>query len=164
MSTLCCYSTSGCTDHFAETEEEGFQLGRDIVTTFNIPEQDEPSNYEEPLFDPAELPGCIPSTEQHTTDMYKVRSSLDLPSKSSFLVPFKNWVECSPWCCSHINFKKIKGAAYNNCDLNGKCKQGLRGRKKLNIKWKKKEFCKESRQIYSIQNPNKFNMTADNCM
>ena len=90
MYTLLRCSTSGCTDHCAETEEEGFQLGRDIVTTFNIPEQYEPSNYEEPRFDPAELPGCIPSTEQHTMDMYKVRSGIHLPSKSSFFVTFKN--------------------------------------------------------------------------
>ena len=67
-------STSGCTDHFAATEEEGFQLGRDIVSTFNVPEQAVPADYEEPLFDPAELPACIPGLDQHNMDMYKVKN------------------------------------------------------------------------------------------
>ena len=70
----CClrFSISGCTDHYAATEEEGFECGRDVVATFNIPETIEPEGYEEPLYDPSELPGLIPQSQQHTMDMYKV--------------------------------------------------------------------------------------------
>ncbi len=68
------FSVSGCTDHFADTEEEGFKCGRDVVATFNIPETVEPEGYDEPVYDPNELLGLIPHAQQHTMDMHKVLS------------------------------------------------------------------------------------------
>ena len=68
-----CSSTSGCTDHFAATEEEGFSLGRDVVTSFNLTPREEPSGFEEPLYDVEELEGLIPEHNLHEMDSYQVR-------------------------------------------------------------------------------------------
>lgn len=66
-------SVSGCTDYFAQTEEEGFQIGRDTVAGFNLPDpmgpQLEPCD---PLFDPEELDGLIPAKDQHNMDILQV--------------------------------------------------------------------------------------------
>ena len=68
-----CFSVSGCTDHYAATEAEAFTLGRDIVSSFNIKPNEEPTGYDEPLYSPDELPGLIPDmNEQHTMDCYQV--------------------------------------------------------------------------------------------
>ena len=64
--------TSGCTDHFAATEEEAYETGRDIVATFNVDEPVEPSDYDEPVLDPAEMTGLIPTSEQYKMDPYQV--------------------------------------------------------------------------------------------
>ena len=69
----CCSSVSGCTDHYAATEAEAFTLGRDIVSSFNIKPNEEPTGYDEPLYSPDELPGLIPDmNEQHKMDCYQV--------------------------------------------------------------------------------------------
>ncbi|ELT91631.1 hypothetical protein CAPTEDRAFT_181443 [Capitella teleta] len=65
-------SKSGLTDHYAETEEEAFETGRDIVASFNVDPVRLPEGYDEPAFDPEELIGLIPCSEQHFMDMYQV--------------------------------------------------------------------------------------------
>ncbi len=50
-------------------------MGRDVVSTFNIPPLSAPRRYEEPLFDPGELPGCVPRSGQHTMNMYQVQTT-----------------------------------------------------------------------------------------
>ncbi|XP_052274339.1 methylcrotonoyl-CoA carboxylase beta chain, mitochondrial-like isoform X2 [Dreissena polymorpha] len=74
--TLHC-SVSGCTDYFAADEHEAFQTGRDIIEGLNLPSH--PGRLrtpEEPLFDPAEIPGLIPRLEQQNMDIRKVLSRL----------------------------------------------------------------------------------------
>ncbi|KAL4235641.1 hypothetical protein ACF0H5_004036 [Mactra antiquata] len=74
--TLHC-SVSGCTDYFAADEHEGFQTGRDLVESLNLPKHPGPTREpEEPLFDPEELPGLIPTVEQENMDIRKVISGL----------------------------------------------------------------------------------------
>ena len=72
------FSVSGCTDYFAQTEEEGFQIGRDTVAGFNLPDpmgpQLEPCD---PLFDPEELDGLIPAKDQHNMDILQVLVSIN---------------------------------------------------------------------------------------
>ena len=65
-------SVSGCTDHFAATEPEAYELCRDIVSTYNIRPIPATKEIREPMFDADELPGLIPRTNQHTMDMHKV--------------------------------------------------------------------------------------------
>lgn len=66
-------SVSGCTDYYAETEQDGFQIGRDVVAGFNLPNPPgphiDPCN---PEFDPEELDGLIPCSDQHTMDVLQV--------------------------------------------------------------------------------------------
>jgi 3-methylcrotonyl-CoA carboxylase beta subunit len=66
---------SGLTDHYAETEEEAFETGRDIVASFNVDPVVLPEQYDEPAFDPTELLGLIPPKDQHLMDMYQVNES-----------------------------------------------------------------------------------------
>ena len=72
------FSVSGCTDYFAQAEEEGFQIGRDTVAGFNLPDpmgpQLEPCD---PLFDPEELDGLIPAKDQHNMDILQVLVSIN---------------------------------------------------------------------------------------
>ena len=67
------FSVSGCTDYYAETEEEGFQMGRDAVAGFNLPDplapQLEPCD---PIYDPGDLEGLIPVRDQHLMDIHQV--------------------------------------------------------------------------------------------
>ena len=70
---ICC-SVSGCTDYYAETEQDGFQIGRDVVAGFNLPNPPGPlTDPCDPLFDPEELNGLIPSSDQHTMDVLQVK-------------------------------------------------------------------------------------------
>ncbi|XP_074642210.1 methylcrotonoyl-CoA carboxylase beta chain, mitochondrial-like [Tubulanus polymorphus] len=70
-------SVSGCTDYYAETEDEAYKTTRDIVLTLNIPELLEPNKEaEDPVFDAAEIPGLIPIKDQHNMNMYKVLARL----------------------------------------------------------------------------------------
>ena len=69
---ICC-SVSGCTDYYAETEQDGFQIGRDVVAGFNLPNPPGPQMDPcDPLFDPEELNGLIPNSDQHTMDVLQV--------------------------------------------------------------------------------------------
>ena len=68
-------SVSGCTDHFASTEEEAFSIARDAVAAFNIEPLQNTENYDDPVYDPDELLGIIPCKDQHTLDMYKVQTT-----------------------------------------------------------------------------------------
>lgn len=73
IGVICALSReSGVTDHYAETEQEAFETGRDIVASFNVEPVSSPEGFDEPLYDPAELLGIIPHKDQHTMDMYKV--------------------------------------------------------------------------------------------
>ena len=67
------FSVSGCTDYYAETEQEGFQMGRDAVAGFNLPDplgpQLEPCD---PIYDPGDLEGLIPARDQHLLDIHQV--------------------------------------------------------------------------------------------
>ncbi len=66
------FSVSGCTDYFAGTEEEAFEISRDAIAAFNIDLPCIPEDYDEPAFDIDDLKGIIPGQDQHTMDMYKV--------------------------------------------------------------------------------------------
>ncbi|XP_060587919.1 methylcrotonoyl-CoA carboxylase beta chain, mitochondrial-like [Ruditapes philippinarum] len=70
-------SVSGCTDYYAADEYEGFQTGRDLVETLNLPSHPGPTrNPEEPLFDPEQIQGLIPAQQQETMDIRKVLSRI----------------------------------------------------------------------------------------
>ncbi|XP_070563024.1 methylcrotonoyl-CoA carboxylase beta chain, mitochondrial-like [Ptychodera flava] len=65
---------SGCTDHYAENEEEAFTIGRDIVNTLNVPSiYDTPSpQYEDPLFPAENLAAFATTGPNQDIDMHKV--------------------------------------------------------------------------------------------
>ena len=69
---------SGYTDYFALDEPEAFQMGRDIVAGFNIDVPERRVDIEEPQFSSDELPGLIPSVNQHTMDIYKVLGEINV--------------------------------------------------------------------------------------
>lgn len=61
--------TSGCTDYFAEEEITALQMGRDIVSSLNVccKVEKEFTEFDEPLYDVSEIPGIIPSSQDHHT-------------------------------------------------------------------------------------------------
>ncbi|GAB1601179.1 methylcrotonoyl-CoA carboxylase beta chain, mitochondrial-like isoform X1 [Argonauta hians] len=65
-------SMSGCSDHYADTEEEGFQITRDIVAALNLTPYKNMSTSLLPYYDPLELPSLIPEVNQHEMDSYKI--------------------------------------------------------------------------------------------
>ncbi|XP_041360194.1 biotin-dependent 3-methylcrotonyl-coenzyme A carboxylase beta1 subunit-like isoform X2 [Gigantopelta aegis] len=70
--TLHC-RVSGCTDYFAETEPEAFEMARDIVTSLNLPAPPPPPcTPVDPLYDPDELSGLVPVQNQHQMNMHEV--------------------------------------------------------------------------------------------
>lgn len=72
--TLHC-SVSGCTDYYAADEYEGFQTGRDLVETLNLPDHPGPSRLpEDPLFDPEHIQGLIPPGNSKNIDIRKLLS------------------------------------------------------------------------------------------
>ena len=66
------HSVSGVTDHYADTETEGFEIGRDVVAAFNVPEATSNIGYDEPIYPVEELQSLIPQQNQHGMNMYKV--------------------------------------------------------------------------------------------
>eukprot|EP00118_Oscarella_pearsei_P005334 m.24450 g.24450 ORF g.24450 m.24450 type:complete len:530 (+) comp28621_c0_seq2:6-1595(+) len=67
---------SGCTDHYAETEEEGIQMLRNVVATvgslashWNVDNDWEGCD---PLWDPAEIQGLIPSSNSSSFPMLDI--------------------------------------------------------------------------------------------
>ena len=69
------FRVSGCTDHFASTELEAYDMCRDIASTYNIQPVPTTKHYTEPLYDMNEMVGLIPRVNQHELDMYKVSNS-----------------------------------------------------------------------------------------
>ena len=68
-------SVSGCTDYYAETEVEAFEMGRDCVAAFNIaPVYKASIQYDEPVYDVNEILGLIPADGSNSFDIYKVRN------------------------------------------------------------------------------------------
>ncbi|XP_072023384.1 methylcrotonoyl-CoA carboxylase beta chain, mitochondrial-like [Amphiura filiformis] len=57
--TLHC-KVSGVTDHFADTEEDAYETGRNIITSLNLSLPSEPDVYDEPLYNVTELTGLAP--------------------------------------------------------------------------------------------------------
>lgn len=52
---------SGVTDYFAATEEEAWQYGRDIVSTLNVNPPEDPTEWDEPLYNQEELRMLAPT-------------------------------------------------------------------------------------------------------
>ena len=63
---------SGCTDYFATTEQEAFEIGRATVAAFNIDLEDLDVKVEEPLFSADELLGILPTSNSENFDIYQV--------------------------------------------------------------------------------------------
>ncbi len=63
---------SGCTDYFAENEEEAFEMCRDSVSTFNFSQLSKPISYEEPLYSKDELLIISGRDHLYKKDMYMV--------------------------------------------------------------------------------------------
>eukprot|EP00057_Strongylocentrotus_purpuratus_P009187 XP_011663661.1 PREDICTED: probable methylcrotonoyl-CoA carboxylase beta chain, mitochondrial [Strongylocentrotus purpuratus] len=63
---------SGCTDHFASTEEEGFTMGRDSISTLNVTPPSDPTQWNEPLYSQDELLGLVSKTGEVKGQMRKV--------------------------------------------------------------------------------------------
>uniref|UniRef100_A0A2C9JRG8 methylcrotonoyl-CoA carboxylase n=1 Tax=Biomphalaria glabrata TaxID=6526 RepID=A0A2C9JRG8_BIOGL len=71
--------TSGCTDYFACTEAEALQMGRDIVASLHVSctEDLDLEHFDEPVFDPNEIPGLISSSGSHQDiNMYQIIACL----------------------------------------------------------------------------------------
>ena len=68
----CTFSVSGCTDYFAGTEQEAFEMGRASVAAFNFEPASVNTSVEEPVYDPNELLGIIPTDKNDHLDMYMV--------------------------------------------------------------------------------------------
>ena len=66
--------TSGVTDHLAENDEHALEIARDIISHLNRPEPTkiERQTPEDPLYDPAELAGVIPTDLKKTFDIREV--------------------------------------------------------------------------------------------
>jgi acetyl-CoA carboxylase carboxyltransferase component len=79
------FSVSGCTDYFAKTEQEAFEMGRSSVAAFNFDPVPVRTDSEEPLFDPEELLGIIPTDENELLDIYQVHHCFS-PDISFFAV------------------------------------------------------------------------------
>eukprot|EP00058_Branchiostoma_floridae_P017080 XP_002602568.1 hypothetical protein BRAFLDRAFT_227293 [Branchiostoma floridae] len=68
-------SVSGCTDHYAETELEAFEMARDIMAGLNRPMAEYLHSHDgDPLYPIEELQGLLPGTEDF--DVYKVIARL----------------------------------------------------------------------------------------
>ncbi len=69
---------SGVADHFAEDDEHALQIVRDIVSTLNTRKRVDLDIVppEEPLYDPEELYGIIPTTFRETYDVREVIARL----------------------------------------------------------------------------------------
>ena len=66
--------TSGCTDYYAETEEEAFELGRASVAAFNIEPVQAPTDVREPVFSADDILGLI--TPDNKMYIHQVNMSL----------------------------------------------------------------------------------------
>jgi len=66
------FSVSGCTDYYAETEQEAFQMGRASVAAFNFDPVVANPSVIEPVYNAEELLGIIPADNSGHLDMYQV--------------------------------------------------------------------------------------------
>jgi acetyl-CoA carboxylase carboxyltransferase component len=69
---------SGVTDHLAQDEEDSLQICRNIIENLNSPSQPAlyPIEPEEPLYDPEELYGILPTDARHPYDVHEVIARL----------------------------------------------------------------------------------------
>ena len=69
---------SGVADHFAEDEEHGLEILRDVVSHMNVPTPNAfpVQKVEEPLYDPAELYGVLPKDARSAYDVREVLARL----------------------------------------------------------------------------------------
>ncbi|KAG8192838.1 hypothetical protein JTE90_014618 [Oedothorax gibbosus] len=69
-------SISGCTDYFAENEEEAFDMCRDSVSTFNKSSWVKPTSFEEPLYSGDDLSIISGKNCLSKEDMYIILSRI----------------------------------------------------------------------------------------
>lgn len=74
INSLSCFRVSGCVDHFAWEEKEGFDYTRNIISTLNfqVPEE-EGEAVEEPLYSSEELLGLAPRSYNYSLDVKMVK-------------------------------------------------------------------------------------------
>lgn len=63
---------SGCTDYYAENEEEAFEMCRESVSSLNIPEISQPSSFNEPLYSIKDLSLISGKQVLSKKDMYVI--------------------------------------------------------------------------------------------
>ncbi|GIX73869.1 methylcrotonoyl-CoA carboxylase beta chain, mitochondrial [Caerostris extrusa] len=68
-------SISGCTDYYAETEEEAFEMCRESILTFNSPVHSKPT-YQEPLYSAKDLLLLSGKPYLSKEDMYMILSRI----------------------------------------------------------------------------------------
>lgn len=66
------FRVSGCTDYFAKTEQEAFEMGRASVAAFNFNSIPVNTSVKEPVYNADELVGIIPVDGTSHLDIYKV--------------------------------------------------------------------------------------------
>ncbi|MEM6531600.1 MAG: carboxyl transferase domain-containing protein [Myxococcota bacterium] len=71
-------TVSGVTDHLAENEEEAFRIVRNIVENLNTTKRVDLdlAEPEEPLYEPSELYGILPTDNRHPYDVHEVLARL----------------------------------------------------------------------------------------
>ncbi|GBN33714.1 putative methylcrotonoyl-CoA carboxylase beta chain, mitochondrial [Araneus ventricosus] len=69
-------SISGCTDYYAESEEEAFEMCRESVLTLNSPVYSKPNSYEEPLYSQKDLLLISGKDKLYKEDMYIILSRI----------------------------------------------------------------------------------------
>ncbi|GFY53772.1 methylcrotonoyl-CoA carboxylase beta chain, mitochondrial [Trichonephila inaurata madagascariensis] len=69
-------SVSGCTDYFAENEEEAFEMCRESVLTLNLHQYSKPTSYKEPLYSQKDLLLISGKNHLFKEDMYVILSRI----------------------------------------------------------------------------------------
>lgn len=67
---------SGCTDYFADTEEEAIEMCRESILTFNLKKFDPPADYLEPLYPSDDLKGIAGKRIIDKKDSYAIISRI----------------------------------------------------------------------------------------
>ncbi|XP_023214965.1 methylcrotonoyl-CoA carboxylase beta chain, mitochondrial-like isoform X2 [Centruroides sculpturatus] len=67
---------SGCTDYFAETEDEAIEMCRESILTFNLEKFAPPPEYLEPVYSAAELNGIAGKNIIGKSDMFAIISRI----------------------------------------------------------------------------------------
>lgn len=63
---------SGCTDYYAENEEEAFEMCRESVLSLNMPEAPQSLSFQEPLYSASDLSLISGNSVLSKEDMYAV--------------------------------------------------------------------------------------------